>query len=95
MRNGNNVRLTEEAHAILAEKAEDFGVSMKEVASEAIKLFVKRWDKDKECIAHLERLQERIKRLQKIVQDNRRFAFCTFLLGALASGCVVYFSVVV
>ena len=87
---GNNVRLTEEAHGLLAEMAHDCDSSMKEIASEAIFSLIKSHTKDKECIAHLERLQERIKRLQKIVRDNRRYALGAFALGALASGCVMF-----
>ena len=33
---GNNVRLTEEAHGLLAEMADDCDSSMKDVASEAV-----------------------------------------------------------
>ena len=84
MSKGNNVRLTPEAHQLLAEKAEDYNVSMKDVASEAIVLLTKR----EEWRAHVERLEQKSK-------DNKLFAFGTFVLGALASGCVVYFSVVI
>lgn len=38
MRNGNNVRLTEKAHALLAKRTEGSSISMKDAASEAILL---------------------------------------------------------
>ena len=85
---GNNVRLTEQAHQLLAEKAEDYNVSMKDVASEAIVLLTKRDNMEKECSALLEKAERKEK-------DNLRRSFGTFILGALASGCVVYFSVVI
>jgi hypothetical protein len=80
MSKGNNVRLTPEAHQLLAEKAEDYNVSMKDVASEAIVLLTKR----EEWRAHVERLEQKSK-------DNKLFALGTFVLGALASGCVMFF----
>ena len=87
MSKGNNVRLTPEAHGLLAEKAKNLDDSMKGVASEAIISLFKRELKYNEYIA-------RINGLEKKVQDTKRFAGGAFILGALASGCVVYFSVV-
>ena len=84
MTKGHNVRLTPEAHQLLAEKAVDYNVPMKEIASEAIFLLVKSDSKDKECLANL-------KRLEKKNQDNKRYAFGTFILGAVVSGCVMFF----
>lgn len=74
-RSGNNVRLTEQAHALLSEKAEDYNATQKDIASEAIMMMFNLRDNEK--------------------QDNRRYAFGTFALGALAGGCVMYFSVVI
>jgi len=88
MREGKNVRLTEEAHQLLVEKAEHLGNSMKEVASEAVISLFQRELKYNEYL-------ERINRLETKVHNNKRFAFGAFVLGALTSGCVVYFSMVV
>ena len=38
---GNNVRLTEKAHELLAKRTEGTGVSMKDAASEAVRLMFK------------------------------------------------------
>jgi hypothetical protein len=81
---GNNVRLTEQAHQLLAEKAKNLGDSMKEVASEAIISLFKRELKYNEYIA-------RINGLEKKVQDTKRFAGGVFILGAVVSGCVMFF----
>ena len=87
MENRNNVRITDEAHALLAEKAEDFGATMKEVASEAIVLLARRKERFKKFRAQEDRLKERIKGLQKMV----RYAFGLFILGAIAAGCLGFF----
>lgn len=62
----SNIRLTDKAHRLLTEKAENSGFSMKEIASEAVMLMFR----------------------QK--RDNKRFAFGTFVLGALTGGCLVF-----
>ena len=82
---GNNVRLTAEAHQLLAEKAKNLGDSMKEVASEAIISLFKRELKYNEYIACISQLKAQIR-------DSKGFAFGTFALGALASGCVMFFA---
>ena len=64
---GNNVRLTEEAHGLLAEMAHDYDASMMDVASEAIMRVVQR------------------------KQDDRRFTFGAFVLGAIAGGVLMFF----
>ena len=90
MRKGSNVRLTEEAHILLAEKAGYFGTSMKEVASEAIFLLARGDEKAKEFRAQADRLKERIKDLQKTVRDSNRHADGMFILGAFVSGCLMF-----
>ena len=89
MRKGSNVRLTDEAHTLLAEKAEDFGATMKEVASEAIFLLARGDERDKEFRAYEDRLNEMIKSLQKTVHNSRRVAGI-FALGAIAAGCLMF-----
>ena len=69
------VRLTDEAHALLAEKAVDYEESMKDVASEAIFSLDKRETKDKECRRHIEALKAGIQR----VREER--AFYILLVG--------------
>ena len=91
MQNRNNVRITDEAHGLLAEKAEHLGATMKEVASEAIFLLARGDERAKEFRAQADRLKERIKDLQKTVRANRRYAIGTFALGAIVAGCLVFF----
>ena len=90
MPNRNNVRITDEAHALLKEKAELFDTPMKEVASEAIFQLARGDERAKRFRAQADRLKERIKGLQKTVRDSRRFAFGTFLLGAIVAGCLMF-----
>lgn len=79
MSRDKTVRLIDEAHALLAEKAKDHNVSMKEVASEAISLFANSiWNKDKDCIAQTEQLKAKLKRLQEIL------IFYVLLIGSAA-----------
>ena len=94
-RSGNNVRLTEQAHIVLSTKAENLNVSMKEIASEAIFVLAKKEDREKEQREHIEIFEKRVAILSKRIQDNRFSALGTFILGALASGCAVYFSMVI
>ena len=82
-REGATVRLTEEAHALLAEKAKNLGDSMKEVASEAILSLFKRELKYNEYIA-------RINGLEKEVDTIKRYAGKLFVLGTVVSGCVMF-----
>ena len=100
--NRSNVRITDEAHGLLTEKAEYLGATMKEVASEAIFLMFskERAQKDcmglieegkKECIAQRDGLKERVKGLQKIVRNSRRHADGMFILGAIVAGCLMFF----
>ena len=50
-RKGNNVRLTEEAHGLLAEMGHDCDASMKEVASEAImRMFRRKQDNKRHAL---------------------------------------------
>ena len=90
MENRNNVRITDEAHGLLTEKAEHLGATMKEVASEAILLLVRGDERAKEFRAQVDRLKERIKDLQKTVRDSRRHADGMFILGAFVSGCLMF-----
>ena len=83
-RSGNNVRLTEQAHALLAEKAVDYNATQKDIASEAILMLVKREGRERMLLAA-------VSRLEKKEQDNKLFAFSTFVLGAIASGCAMFF----
>lgn len=91
MAKGKNVRLTDQAHILCSEKAEDCKTSMKAVASEAIFLLVKGEDRDKEQQASIEIYKKRVAVLSKRIQDNRYAAFGTFVLGAVASGCAMFF----
>ena len=81
---GNNVRLTEQAHQLLTENAKNLGDSMKEVASEAIISLFKRELKYNEYIA-------RINQLKAQIRDTKHFAGGLFVLGAVVSGCVMFF----
>ena len=89
-RRGNNVRLTEVAHTVLSKMAEDFNVSMKEMASEAIFMLVRNEDREKEQREHIEIFEKRVAILSKRIRDNRFSALGTFILGALTSGCVMF-----
>ena len=86
MRQGSNVRLTEEAHGLLAKKAKDFGASMKEVASEAIVLLATRGDKVKKCHMLLDRANSRIAVLDARILNNSRHV----VLGAAVAGCLMF-----
>ena len=87
MQNRNNVRITDKAHELLAERAEYLGATMKEVASEAIFLLVRGDERAKEFRAQADRLKERLKGLQKKVY---LFAFGMFLLGMIVAGCLMF-----
>ena len=80
MQNRNNVRLTDEAHALLKEKATNLGQSMKEVVSEAVLSLFKRELKYNEYIA-------RIKWLEKEVDTPD---FRSFFLGIVAGGILMF-----
>jgi ElaB/YqjD/DUF883 family membrane-anchored ribosome-binding protein len=59
-RKGPTVRLTDQAHILLSEKAEDFSskghkITKKDIASEAIFMFVQGEDRDKEIEAYREK----------------------------------------
>ena len=84
MGKGKAVRLTPEAHALLAEKARDLNVSMVKVASEAILSLFKRELKYNEYIA-------RINELEKVLNTTKRYARKLFVLSAVVSGCVMFF----
>ena len=89
-RKGTTVRLTEDAHQLLAEKAKDLGDSMKELATEAIFCLVRNEEKDKEIQAmHSEPIW-----LRKEDENRKRFVLCAFILGAIVSACGAYLVVV-
>ena len=54
-----HVRLTNQAYALLTEKTEDYNVSQKEIASEAIILLIKRDKAIKQANLTIRRLKER------------------------------------
>ena len=87
-RKGTTVRLTEEAHQLLAEKAKDLGDSMKRLASEAVILLFSRELK-------YNAYNERINELQTEVYHAKRFAGIMFVLGAVVSACGAYLVVMV
>lgn len=89
-RTGNNVRLTEQAHIVLSEKAENLNVSMKEIASEAIFVLAKKEDREKEQREHIEIFEKRVAILSKRIRDNKFFALGTFLLGAVIGGALTF-----
>ena len=70
------VRLTDEAHALLTEKAVNYEESMKDVASDAIMLLVEGKERNKECYTLLDSLSKKVKRAQKLL------AFYTMLVGS-------------
>ena len=86
MQNRNNVRITDEAHGLLTEKAEHLGATMKEVASEAIVLLATRGDKVKECYTLLDRANSRITVLDARILNNSQHV----VLGAFVSGCLMF-----
>ena len=83
IRKGTTVRLSEEAHALLKEKAKNLGQSTKEVVSEAILLLFKRELKYNEYIA-------RINELEKELNTVKRYAGKLFVLGTVVSGCIMF-----
>lgn len=90
---GNNVRLTESAHVLLTEKADALGVSMKEIASEAIPLMFSKEKAQEDCKEVIEdalrAAHADVFRLENKIRENKLFAFGTFILGALTGGCLV------
>ena len=69
-RKGPTVRLTDQAHLLLTEKAEDFSskghkIAKKDIASEAIFMFVQGEDRDKEIEAYRKKLNEAAIKLRK------------------------------
>ena len=88
MRKTNNVRLTEQAHLLLSEKAEEYKTSMKAVASEAIFLLVQGEDRDKEQRNAIEIYEKRVAVLAKRIQDNRDIAIIALGLSTLIGGCL-------
>ncbi len=92
---GNNVRLTEQAHTTLSKMAEKLNVSMKEIASEAIFVLAQKEGREKEQRESIEIYEKRVAILSRRIRGNRHAAFGAFVLGAITSGCAVYFSVVV
>ena len=84
MAKGNNVRITDEAHALLAEKAEDYNANMKEIASEAILMLIKGKDRNKE-------LHVLLAVANNTIQDIKHATFGSFVLGAVVAGCLGFF----
>ena len=78
-----HVRLTDEAYALLTEKAEDYNVSQKEIASEAVLMLVKGKDINKEYRILLDRANKKI-------LNNKHSAFGTFVFGVLAGGVLMF-----
>lgn len=91
MSKGNNVRLTDQAHILCAEKAGYSHTSMKAVASEAIVLLVRGDNRNKEQQKDIEIYKRRVAVLAKRIQDNRHAAFGTFVLGAIIGGALMFF----
>ena len=87
---GKAVRLTDQAHALLAVKSDGDGISQKEIASEAILTLVKGKDINKELRTSIEIYEKRVAILAKRIQDNRYAAFGAFVLGAFV-GTVLMF----
>lgn len=83
---GKAVRLTDVAHWRLAEMAEDYNSSQKEIASEAIILLTKRESIDKE----LRVARADVFRLENKIRENKLYGFGTFLLGAVTGGALVF-----
>lgn len=87
------VRITDEAHALLVKKSDNYGVTQKEIASEAILMLVK-----KEAITEqLKNLKQKhlfdvveLKVLEKKNRDNKFFALGTFLLGTVIGGALIF-----
>ena len=79
MTKGMTVRLTDEAHALLAEKAKNIGNPMKTIASEAIISLFKRELK-------LNAYMARINGLEKEVDASKRYVL--FVLGITAGLCL-------
>ena len=84
MSEGKAVRITDKAHGLLAEKAEGSKVSMKEIASDAILTLFKGKDINKKLCLLLDIANKKI-------LDNKRFALGAFAIGAIVSGCVMFF----
>ena len=83
MRKGSNVRLTEEAHTLLREKAKNIGNPMKTIASEAVISLFKRELK-------LNAYMARINGLEDELNTVKRYAGGLFVIGAIVSGCLGY-----
>jgi len=91
MSEGKAVRITDDAHELLTEKAEDYNITQKEIASEAILTLFRNKRKIKACNERLEEYSGRIIRLRREIRDTNRYALGTFLIGAAVSGCVIFF----
>ena len=55
------LRITDEAHALLATKADDYNISQKEIASEAILMLHKRDERQRRLLADVARLEKKVK----------------------------------
>lgn len=70
-RKGTTVRLTDHAHTLLTEKAEDYSseghkISMKDIASEAIFMSVQGEHRDNEQRAHIELLKFKAREFKQL-----------------------------
>ena len=85
-RKGPTVRLTDQAHILLSEKAEDFSskghkITRKDIASEAIFMFIQGKDRDKEIEAYRNHLNEVSIKLQKRLPI---YLFASAAVGTIA-----------
>ena len=83
-REGTTVRLTPQAHLLLSDKADNYSseghnISMKDIASEAIFMYVQSEDRDKEVEAYRKELNELSIKLQ------RRLPFYLFISVAVGT----------
>ena len=85
---GNTVRLTQQAHILCSEKAEEGNTSLKAVASEAIFLMVQGEDRDREHQDAIEIYKERIRIQSKQLAQDRWFALGAFVLGVVVGICL-------
>jgi len=84
MSKGFNVRLSQESHMLLAEKAKKLGIPMKELASEAILvLFKKKEAKVNEDKAKIARLQSELRWQVKATR-------AAFVLGIVVSAIACF-----
>lgn len=81
---GKAVRLTDQAHAILAEWSDEHNITQKEIASEAILMLHKKEERQRRLLADIALLEKEIKNI-------KYFASGLFILGAVVSGVLIFF----